>query len=102
MPAYYTFAKVCVMASWFETTGLTLLEALFCGTNAVASSPRAKEILGDYASYCKPWDVESIKKAIGEQFYAKRPQLDESMRQEYTWENAAKKTYKVYKTLLEK
>lgn len=101
MPAYFSYAKVCVSASWFETTGLTLLEALFCGTNAVASSPRAKEILGDYASYCKPWDVESIEKAIGEQYFAARPELDEDMRQEYTWENAAKKTYKVYKNLLE-
>ena len=46
MPSIYKFAKVCVSASWFETTGLTLLEALFCNTNAVASGPRAKEYLG--------------------------------------------------------
>jgi len=102
IPAYFSHAKVCVSASWFETTGLTLLEALFCGSNAVASSPRAKEILGNYASYCKPWDVGSIEKAIGEQFYAARPVLDEDMRQEYTWENAAKKTFRVYKELLGK
>jgi len=102
MPAYFSHAKVCVSASWFETTGLTLLEALFCGTNAVASSPRAREILGDLASYCRPWDVESIKQAIGEQFFANRPKLDEEMRLEYTWENAAKRTYQVYKKLLEK
>lgn len=100
IPAYFSHAKVCVSASWFETTGLTLLEALFCGTNAVASSPRAKEILTDYASYCKPWDVESIEKAIGEQYFAARPELDESMRQEYTWENAAKKTYRIYEKLI--
>ena len=102
IPAYFSHAKVCVSASWFETTGLTLLEALFCDTNVVASSPRAKEILGDYASYCRPWDIDSIKVAIGEQFYASRPKLNVDMRQEYTWENAAKKTYKVYKELLEK
>jgi len=102
MPAYYSHAKVCVSASWFETTGLTLLEALFCGANAVASSPRAKEILGKYASYCDPWDVESISKAVGEQFFAARPELDEDMRQEYTWENAAKKTFRIYKELLDK
>lgn len=102
IPAYFTHAKVCVSASWFETTGLTLLEALFCGTNAVASSPRAKEILGDYASYCKPWDVDSISKAIATEFYANRPKLDVDMRQEYTWENTAKKTYRVYEELLQK
>jgi len=102
IPAYFSYAKVCVSASWFETTGLTLLEALFCGANAVASSPRAEEILGKYASYCKPWDVDSMEKAIGEQFYASRPVLDEDMRQEYTWENAAKKTFRVYRSLLGK
>ncbi len=43
-----------------------------------------------------------MEKAIGEQFYASRPVLDEDMRQEYTWENAAKKTFRVYKDLLDK
>lgn len=100
IPAYFYYAKVCVSASWFETTGLTLLEALYCGTNAVASSPRAKEILGDYASYCRPEDVESIKEAIKKEYYAPRPKIDQKMRQEFTWENAAKKTLQVYERLL--
>lgn len=100
IPAYFYYAKVCVSASWFETTGLTLLEALYCGTNAVASSPRAQEILGDYASYCHPESVESIKEAIKKEYYAKRPELDQKMRREYTWENAAKKTYQAYERLL--
>ncbi len=102
MPAYYKFAKVCVSASWFETTGLTSLEALFCGTNAVASGERAKECLGNYASYCSPDNVESIKQALKQEFFAPRPQIDEKMRAEYTWENTAKKTLEVYKKVLGK
>ena len=102
VPAYFKFAKVCVSASWFETTGLTLLEALYCGTNSVASSPRAKEILGNYASYCDPWDVGSIKKAIKKEFYNARPVLSEKMRAEYTWNNAAVKTLGAYKKILNK
>lgn len=102
MPAYYKFAKVCVSASWFETTGLTLLEALYCGTNAVASSPRAKEVLGDLISYCEPDNIESIKVAIQKEYLNKRPKISEEMRREYTWENTAKKTLEVYEDLLKK
>jgi glycosyltransferase involved in cell wall biosynthesis len=100
IPDLFYYAKVCVSASWFESTGLTLLEALYCGTNAVASSPRAKEILGNYASYCEPGNVESIKNAIKKEYYAKRPVIDQEMRREYTWKNAAAKTKKVYQDLL--
>lgn len=101
MPSYYKFAKVGVSASWFETTGLTSLEALYCGTNAVASGMRAREYLGKYASYCAPDDVESIKEAIKKEYSAKRPVLSESIKREYTWENAAKKTLEVYREVLE-
>ncbi len=101
IPAYFKYAKVCVSASWFETTGLTLLEALFCGTNAVASSPRAEEILGSLASYCDPGDPKSIVAAIKKELLAPRPVLPQTLREEFTWENAAKKTLSIYNELLE-
>jgi len=100
MPSYYHFGKVCVSASWFETTGLTSLESLLCGTNAVAAGSRAKEYLGEYASYCDPGSIQSIKKAINKELNAPRPRVDESLRQEYTWSNAAKKILEVYTKLL--
>lgn len=102
LPSYYHFAKVCVSASWFETTGLTSLEALFCGTNTVASGLRAKEYLGGYASFCKPDDVESITEAIKKEYYAPRPVLSENIRKEYTWRNAASKTLDVYKDVIKR
>jgi glycosyltransferase involved in cell wall biosynthesis len=102
MPGYYRKAKVCVSASWFETTGLTSLEALFCGTNAVAAGDRAREYLGDYASYCSPDDIVSIKNAIKKELLTPRPVLDDKVRAEYTWENAARRTLKVYEELLNK
>lgn len=102
MPSYYHFAKVGVSASWFETTGLTSLEALYCGTNAVAAGLRAKEYLGSYASFCQPDNVESIKNAIKKELYVPRPVIDEKIREEYTWKNAAKKTLEVYHEVLEK
>lgn len=100
IPAYFHFAKVGVSASWFETTGLTSLDALFCGTNAVASGDRAKEYLGDTASYCVPDNINSIKEAIKKEYYAPRPTLDPKMKKEYTWKNAAKQTLEVYNELL--
>jgi len=102
MPSYYHFAKVGVSASWFETTGLTSLEALYCGTNAVAAGLRAKEYLGSYASFCQPDNVESIKTAIKKEYFAPRPVIDEKIREEYTWKNAAEKTLEVYREVLGK
>ncbi len=100
MPDIFKHAKVGVSASWFESTGLTSLEALFCKTNAVASGDRAKEYLGEFASYCKPDDIKSITKAIKIAFLASRPDISSQMLSEYTWENAAKKTLKVYTDVL--
>ena len=100
MPSIYKYAKVCVSASWFETTGLTLLEALFMNTNAVSTSKRAEEILGDYCSYCLPENVESIVKAIKVEFQKNRPKLSPDFKKEYTWENTAKKTLEIYNKVL--
>lgn len=101
MPGLYQHAKVSVSASWFETTGLTSLESLFMGTNVVASGNRAKEFLGDYASYCDPGDVNSIKNAIRAELSKDPPEFPDEARKEFTWKNAAKKTLMVYRRLLE-
>lgn len=100
MPALFHFAKVGVSASWFETSGLTSLEALFSGANVVASGGRAREILGSLASYCDPGDAHSIALAIKEQYDGPHTQVPAEMKQEYTWEVAAKKTKKVYEEAL--
>ncbi len=99
IPSYYHFAKVGVSASWFETTGLTSLEALFCGTNVVASGERARELLGDLAVYCEPADVISIKNALREAYTRPAPVVPASFKKEYTWENAARQTLEVYHEL---
>lgn len=99
IPSYFHFAKVCVSASWFETTGLTSIEALFCGTNVVASGARALEVLGELAEYCDPGDIESIKKAIHKAYYRKEVTLNDKFREEYTWKNVAIKTLEVYKAI---
>jgi glycosyltransferase involved in cell wall biosynthesis len=100
MPSYYHFAKLGVSASWFETTGLTSLEALFSGANAVACGDRAREYLGDCASYCAPDSVDSIYSAIKSEYLSSPKVLTPEMRGEYTWKNAAAKTLAVYNKLI--
>lgn len=99
IPSYYHFAKVGISASWFETTGLTSLEALFCGTNVVAAGERAKELLGDLAVYCDPADVLSIRSALMTAYRRPDPVVPEEFRKLYTWQNAAEQTLEVYREL---
>jgi glycosyltransferase involved in cell wall biosynthesis len=99
IPSYFHFAKVCVSASWFETTGLTSIEALFCNTNVVASGERASEVLGVLAEYCDPGDIESIKLAISKAYSRERVSLPDAFIKEYTWSNVAKNTLGVYNKL---
>ena len=100
MPGIYQHAKVCVSASWFETTGLTSLEGLFMGANVVAAGSRAREFLGDLASYCDPGSIESIGQAISTEFSKPRPKVPEKLKEIYTWKNVANQTLKVYERLL--
>jgi len=100
MPAVYKYAKVCVSVSWFETTGLTLLEGLFMGANAVSTSPRAKEILGDLCSYCEPDKLKSIKEAIKKEYLNSRPVLPKGFKREFSWQNTAEKTLEIYEKIL--
>ncbi len=100
MPVMFKHAKVCVSASWFESTGLTSIEALFCGTNAVAAGIPAHECLGDLVTYCEPQDVASISNAVEIELSKNRPNAPGEFLADYTWTNAAKKTLAVYNEIL--
>jgi glycosyltransferase involved in cell wall biosynthesis len=69
-------------------------------TNAVSTSPRAKELLGDLCSYCYPNDIKSIKEALKIELERKRPVLPNQFKKEFTWENTAIKTLDIYKKVL--
>ena len=58
-------AAVHVLPSWFETAGLTSLEAAAAGC-AVVSTDRgyARALLGQDAHYCDPGDSSSIRRAV--------------------------------------
>lgn len=104
MFSVYSGAKVCVSASWFETTGLTLLEAVISGCNVVSplggTGKRVKEYLSDIPFYCDVVDVKSIKEAIRKAYYAKRPEGALAFKENFTWTVVAKELVEVYTYLL--
>ncbi|MFM9911565.1 MAG: glycosyltransferase family 4 protein [Chitinophagaceae bacterium] len=99
---YYLKAKVHVLPSWFETTGLSSLEAGLMGCSLVISNRGdASEYFESNAFYCNPADPESILNAV--EAAAAAPlnnYLKTLIKDRYTWERAAQLTLNVYKSIL--
>jgi glycosyltransferase involved in cell wall biosynthesis len=94
-------AQVHVLPSWFETTGLSSLEASAMGCNVVVSAMGdTKPYFRDLASYCEPGDVNSIYNAVKEAAVADQSALRALIEKEYTWDAAAKVTLEVYNKIL--
>lgn len=98
----YSNAKVHILPSWFETTGLSSLEAAYMGCNIVITKKGdTEEYFGKYATYCEPDDVESIRNAIETAYYLPYPEeLKEWIDKNYVWNITAKKTLEVYKKVV--
>ena len=102
LAAYYQQAKVHVLASWFETTGLSSLEAAAMGCNIVITDKGdTKEYFGDDAFYCTPSSPESIYSAIEK---AAASPLNEKLQTKisamYTWQQASMRTAEGYKQII--
>lgn len=99
---YYAKAKVHVLQSWFETTGLSSLEAAAMGCNIVITDKGdTKEYFKDYAYYCDPESPESILNAVKKAANSiVNKDLMQIIRTKYTWTVAAEKTLEAYKEIL--
>lgn len=96
--AYYLKAKVHVLPSWFETTGLSSLEAAALGCNIVITDKGdTKEYFGNHAWYCDPSSPDSIRRAVDDAA-ASGPNgaLQKKIISEYTWAQAATRTRSAY------
>lgn len=98
----YSNAKVHVLPSYFETTGLSSLEAAVMGCNIVVTDKGdTRDYFQNDAWYCEPDDVASIRKAIDAAYNAP---YSESFRkrilESYTWKRAAEETLKAYTEVL--
>ncbi len=100
---YYQRAKVHVLPSWFETCGLSSLEAGAMGCNLVITDKGyTREYFADDAFYCDPASQESIFGAIEK---AARSACQERLREkilaQYTWQQAAAHTAAAYRQAME-
>jgi len=99
---YFRRAKVHVLPSWFETCGLSSLEAAATGCNVVITDKGyAREYFGDQAFYCDPEDAASIYRAVETAASSEQSgELQKRITEEFTWKQAAKKTAEAYKKVL--
>lgn len=99
---YYRRAKVHVLPSWFETTGLSSLEAAAMGCNIVITRKGdAYEYFENDAYYCDPESPDSIFQAVDQAATNSIPsRLSSKVLNQFTWEIAAKKTMEAYVELL--
>jgi len=98
----YSRAKVHILPSWFETTGLSSLEAAVMGCNIVITDKGdTRPYFENYAHYCDPASPQSIKQAVEAAVNAAfSQQLYEKIVHNYTWEITAQETLKAYETVL--
>lgn len=99
--SYYQKATVHVLPSWFETTGLSSLEAAAMGCNIVITDKGdTREYFGTEASYCDPISPENIyiavEKAAALPF---NDSLQKKILTHYTWDQATILTIEAYKRI---
>lgn len=101
---YYKNAKVHILASWFETTGLVSLEAAYCGCPIVVSNRGAtREYFGKHAFYCDPDNPKSIAEAVKKAMKSEPDgQLKNKIARKYSWKTCAEKTLEAYEAVLKK
>ncbi len=99
----YKVCKVHVLPSWFETPGLVSLEAGAMGASIVVSDRgTTRDYFKEYAYYCQPNDISSIKEAIDSAYsYPKNTEkLHDMIVNDYTWNKAAQATLEGYKSAI--
>lgn len=103
LPALYHGAKIHVLPTWYETTGLVSLEAALCGANIVTTNRGfAREYFQDFAWYCDPAQPETIRSAVKEAWQSPfQAQLRQRILDNYTWEHTARATLEGYRLVLE-
>jgi len=107
LAAWYARATVFAFPSLDEGFGMPVLEAMAAGTPVVASNSSAlPEVAGDAALLVDPEDTEALAAALRSLIESKSLQEELSSRGSQragviTWENAVRKTWDVYRKVLE-
>lgn len=102
----YNAADVLMAPSLYEGFGLTVLEAMACGTAVITASVSSlPEVAGDAAILVDPTDTKAIAAAV-QQLYADPSYCQELVRRglerakQFTWENTAEQVARVYEAVV--
>jgi len=104
LASIFRSARVHVLASYFETTGLVSLEAAYAGCNIVTTERGDQHDYFEGISFvCDPDSADSIKAAIRAAYEQPRGALNgkDVVAERYTWKRAAEVTLLSYKKALE-
>lgn len=92
LAAIYTAAHALVLASEDEGFGLPAVEALACGTPVAACEvPALREVLGERAAFVERGDLKSLIES------AERSRRPAPAPPQWTWQDAARSTWCVYR-----
>ena len=98
---HYQRAAVHALPSWFETTGLSSLEAAACGCIPVVSDKGdVREYFSEIAEFCEPDSQRSIVEAIERALKRKDHQaVRDYVHERFTWQITAERTLAIYRSL---
>jgi Glycosyltransferase len=102
LAAWYGKANIHILPSWFETCGLSTLEAAAMGCRIVVGSRGyVREYYGQHALYCDPGSPQHIRQCI-EKAHAQpwTDALKQKVMQQFTWQQAARQIMEGYKNAL--
>lgn len=99
---HYASSKVHALPSWFETTGLSSLEAGAMGCNIVVSpNGDTRDYFDGHAWFGSPEDPPSIDKAMEDALNSPSDfEFRDIILQKYTWKKAAEVTLSAYEKVL--
>ncbi|KJJ85234.1 group 1 glycosyl transferase [Candidatus Omnitrophus magneticus] len=98
----YSAASVFALTTWFETPGLSALEAALAGGKIVITpSGSTREYFLEMVRYARPHKLDEIRQKVEEAYSAPpEPKLKEHIIKNYTWEKIAFLTKSAYKNIL--
>ena len=98
----YSAALAHALPSWFETPGLSSIEAGACGTVVISTDQGSpKEYFQDMALYVHPMDDLRLRTALEQSSNASPFPLMHHLHKHYPWSKIGEKTFDAYRKILE-
>ncbi|MCX7785849.1 MAG: glycosyltransferase family 4 protein [candidate division WOR-3 bacterium] len=95
----YSACDTFVLPSYYETPGLSALEAGLAGAKVVITKiGGTEEYFKDYAQYINPFSLDSLRQGLVKALeQKKRPELKEHIRSNYLWKVVAENLVEIYR-----